>query len=278
MEDRHDEVRLEGGNVGGAVRVGATVRRPVGPWTPAVHALLGHLAGRLSRIPAVLGHDDQGREILSYLPGRVVDVNTEQLSLGQIDSLVRWTRSLHAAVAGFSHPGPWRYFPVAHATLIGHNDIAPYNVCFDGDELAGVFDWDLAGPSTPLLELAFIAWNCVPLWCDIGAKDAAERLEAIADAYGGPDASAILLAVPARIQAMLDWILVAAAAGDEGMANLMKAGEPDRSASSLKGLVERIPAISRLLACLRLRRASGSSPGGHRPGRATRRCGRRGFC
>jgi aminoglycoside phosphotransferase (APT) family kinase protein len=32
----------------------------------------------------------------------------------------------------------------------------------------GVFDWDLAGPTTPLLELAFIAWNCVPLWRDIG--------------------------------------------------------------------------------------------------------------
>jgi Ser/Thr protein kinase RdoA (MazF antagonist) len=28
------------------------------------------------------------------------------------------------------------------ASLIGHNDIAPYNVCFDGDEVAGVFDWD----------------------------------------------------------------------------------------------------------------------------------------
>jgi len=24
--------------------------------------------------------------------------------------------------------------------MIGHNDIAPYNVCFAGEELAGVFD------------------------------------------------------------------------------------------------------------------------------------------
>jgi 8-oxo-dGTP diphosphatase len=37
---------LEGGNVGGAVRIGATVRREVGGWTPAVHALLAHLARR----------------------------------------------------------------------------------------------------------------------------------------------------------------------------------------------------------------------------------------
>ena len=38
------EVPLGRGNVsGGVVRIGDTVRRPAGPWTPAVHALLGHL-------------------------------------------------------------------------------------------------------------------------------------------------------------------------------------------------------------------------------------------
>ena len=36
---------LVGGNVGGAVRIGPTVRRLTGPWTPAVHALLEHLSG-----------------------------------------------------------------------------------------------------------------------------------------------------------------------------------------------------------------------------------------
>jgi hypothetical protein len=38
------EVPLAGGNVSaGVVRVGDTVRRPTGPWSPAVHALLVHL-------------------------------------------------------------------------------------------------------------------------------------------------------------------------------------------------------------------------------------------
>jgi hypothetical protein len=82
------EVPLPGGNVGGAVRVGDTVRRSTGPWTPAVHALLGYLASRVPHIPRVLGFDDQGREILSYLPGRVVDIDTELLSPGQIVSVV----------------------------------------------------------------------------------------------------------------------------------------------------------------------------------------------
>ena len=236
------------GNVGGAARVGETVRRATGTWTEAVHALLGYLSTRVPGVPRVLGHDEHGREVLSYLHGRVVDIDTELLSTKQIVSVVSWTRDFHEAVAGFSHPGPWRYFPVADSSLIGHNDIAPYNVCFDGDELAGVFDWDMAGPTTPLLELAFIAWNCVPLWRDIGPGAAAERLRTIAAAYGDFDARQILHAVPRRIQAMLDWIPAAAAAGDQGMAHLMRVGEPGRSAVSLADLISRIPAIDRQLA------------------------------
>jgi hypothetical protein len=244
------EIPLPGGNVGGAVRIGDTVRRIPGPWTPAVHALLDHLAPRVPNIPRVLGFDDQGREVLSYLPGHVVDNETDRLSHAQIVSVVRWTRRFHEAVAGFTHPGPWRFFPVTvPTTLIGHNDIAPYNVCFAGEEVAGVFDWDFAGPSTPLLELAFIAWNCVPLWEDIGPGGAAGRLTTIADAYGTIPARQILHAVPYRIQAMLDGIPVAAAAGDQGMQNLMAAGEPGRSARPLADLVEHIiPAIDRHLA------------------------------
>jgi Phosphotransferase enzyme family len=248
MAPDETEVALPGGNVGGAVRIGDTVRRATGPWSPAVHALLGYLGDRMPGIPQVLGHDDRGREVLSYLPGTVVDIDSEVLSPAQLVSLVRWTRSFHEIVAGFAHPGQWRYFPVEGATLIGHNDIAPYNVCFDGEEVAGVFDWDLAGPSTPLLELAFIAWNCVPLWTDIGPAAAADRLGVIASAYGDAfTAGQILRAVPDRIQRMLDWIPVAAQAGDQGMVNLMTVGEPGRSQRSLDDLVSRLPAIARHL-------------------------------
>jgi hypothetical protein len=236
--------RLAGGNVGGAWRVGDTVRRSTGPWTPAVHALLEHLGSRLAHVPAVVGFDERGREVLSYLPGHVVDIDTDVLTEPQLRSVVSWTRSLHEAVAGFTHPGPWRYFEVDAPTLVAHNDIAPYNVCFDGDELVGVFDWDFAGPSTPLMELAFIAWNCVPLWRDIGAQAAAERLHVIASSYGSYTALEILCAVPHRVQLMLDGIPVAAAAGDAGMVSLMAVGEPERSQPSLDDLVQRIPAIA----------------------------------
>jgi hypothetical protein len=212
-----------------------------------VHALLRHVAPRVPHVPQVLGFDEQGRESLTYLPGRVVDVNSELLTDRQITSIVRWTRAFHAAVADFHHSGPWRCPPLPSPTLIGHNDIAPYNVCFDGDELTGVFDWDMSGPTTPLFELAFIAWNCVPLWRDIGADLAAHRLWVIADGYGGPGPRKILNAVPPRIQALVDGIPVAAGGGDEGMAHLMTLGEPERSQTSLADLVTRSSAIDRQL-------------------------------
>jgi Phosphotransferase enzyme family len=235
------------GNTGGAFRVGDTVRRSTGPWTPAVHALLDYLRPRLSGVPAVLGLDDCGREILSYLPGRVVDIHVERLTPAQLRSVARWTRSFHEAVAGFTHPGPWRFPAIDDPVLVAHNDIGTYNICFEGGAVSGVFDWDLAAPSSPLMELAYLAWHCVPLWQDIGADQAAAGLELIASAYGSVSAADILAAVPQRMQFFLDWIPVAAAAGDAGMARLMANGEPGQSQRYLDRLRPRLPAIAAAL-------------------------------
>jgi hypothetical protein len=84
------------------------VRRTTGPWTPALHALLDHLAAPIPHTPRVLGFDDAGREILDYLPGRVIDVQRELPNEAQIDSVVPWTSSFHEAVSDISHDGPRR--------------------------------------------------------------------------------------------------------------------------------------------------------------------------
>ena len=238
-----DEVALPGGNVGGAVRVGETVRRPTGPWTPAVHALLAHVGARIPHVPEVLGFDEQGREVLTYLAGEVIDIETQALTDAQLGALVAWTRDFHQAVADFDHAGPWRFVPGPAPTLIGHNDIAPYNACFAGDELTGVFDWDFAGPSSPLDELAFVAWNGVPLTRDVGTHESARRLALIADTYSGVVPQAIIEQVPARIQQMFDGMARGVAAGDPGMVRLVQLGEPQRSQRTLAELMTRIPAI-----------------------------------
>lgn len=243
-----DGERLPGGNVGGAVRIGRSVRRTTGPWTTSVHNVLRHLHARgLPAIPQVLGLDRRGREVLTYLPGQVVDVDRGLLTEGQLVSLVTWTRSFHDHVAGFWDPGPWRFFGVDEPEIIAHNDLAPYNICFEGDRLVGVFDWDLAGPSTRLLELAHLAWNGVPLYRPVDPALAARRVRLIADTYGGPSARDILHAVPPRTRLAIDGIRTAVAAGDQGMRNLAAIGEPERTEVCLADLVERIPLIDKEL-------------------------------
>jgi hypothetical protein len=55
--------------------MGSTVRKPVVAATPAVEALLDHLAGVGFRgAPRTLGLDEIGRHVLEYVPGSLADV------------------------------------------------------------------------------------------------------------------------------------------------------------------------------------------------------------
>ena len=67
------EVSLTGGRLtSGVVRVGDTVRRPTGPHSPFVHRLLRHLeAAGFEAAPRVMGVDERGREVLSFIAGWV---------------------------------------------------------------------------------------------------------------------------------------------------------------------------------------------------------------
>jgi 8-oxo-dGTP diphosphatase len=239
-----DGHRLEGGNVGGAVRIGRTVRRPTGPWTPAVHRVLGRAreAG-LDGVPEVLGTDARGREILTYLPGTILDVDEDLMTDGQLVATARWLRRLHGALDGVDLDGPWRWFDVPDAIVLGHNDVAPYNLCFEGDTLTGVFDWDLAGPTTPALELAQLAWSGVPLYRARPADEVARRLDLLATTYGGPSAREVLDAVvrlkEIGIAGIRGWI----ADGDPAGAAQAAVGEPERTERALRLLLDRRPAI-----------------------------------
>lgn len=124
------------------------------------------------------------------------------LTDGQLVALVAWTGDFHRAGADFRHPGRWRYFPIPDATLIGPNDIAYYNACFDGDRPVGVFDWDLASDQS----VAGVGLHRLERRAHVGRGagpgQAARRLRLIADTYGGPSARDILHAVVPRIARM----------------------------------------------------------------------------
>jgi len=241
---------LPGGNVGGAVRIGATVRRPTGPWTPSVHALLEHLREEaVPGVPQVLGYDERGREVLTYLPGQVVYVPEHAMSDEQLADVARWLRVFHTASAGFRPEGevPWRFGKRALADheIVCHHDVGWYNLAFTGQRLTGVFDWDVAGPGVPLDDLAFCAWNNVPLLPV--PEDAARRLRVLAEAYGGVQARDILAHVRPRIEDSRQRITAGADAGDPGMQRLVRTGVLDKIDRGLAGLAREAPRIEAAL-------------------------------
>lgn len=197
---------LHGGNTSVVVRVGDTVRRTPGPWNRAVHALLAHLhAAGFDGAPAVLDFDDQGRESLGYVAGEVGLLSpghplppwfrTDDACM----AVGGWLRRFHDAQRGFAPDPrlPWRMQPgrpLTDGEVVVHHDAAPYNTIRRPDGAVSVIDWDFCGPGDPLEDLAFAAWQWVPLWADPRAReldhggaptipDAARRLAALVEGY-----------------------------------------------------------------------------------------------
>lgn len=242
-----DGEALPGGNVGGAVRIGSTVRRPAGHWTPAVHQLLAWLNDRgLDGVPRVLGFDARGREVLTFLPGGALDVDTDVAPDELLAEAVRWLRRYHQAVAGHRPAeARWRTSaaPLLPGQVVCHNDTGAYNWVVQGDRFAGMIDWDMAGPGRPVDDLAFMAWSSLPLFRSLPPADVIRRLRLMAAEYGGLQPLDLLDAVDARMSAAARRITAGQEAGDPGMLNLLAVGEPARMLASLAGLRERTPAL-----------------------------------
>ncbi len=224
-----DEIPL-GGNVSAAVRIGDTVRRRAGPWTPAVHALLRHLeAVGFEGSPRVIGMDEQGREVLAYIegdgptgwPDPMPDYVWREANL---IAAARLLRRYHDAQAGFKPPVPasWRW-PSTAAEVICHNDVAPFNAVFRDGALRAMVDFDSAGPGRRLWDVAMGIWRWVPIKSDSDPtlRDRAARVRLFCDAYGlGPERKDVIDVLLDRQKAGREFVREGAARGDPGHAKI----------------------------------------------------------
>lgn len=226
-----EEIALTGGNMNaGVVRIGDTVRRPAGPWTPSVHALLEHLRSVGYRgAPRPLGLDDQGREVLEFVPGAVpwpefAAVETDR----GLRAVGRLIRDFHDAVAGFAPPADasWQVLIPADGTeIIAHHDLSPWNLVV-GDQRWAFIDWDIAAPGTRLWDLALAAQSFAPLNDRVPPAQSARRLRLLADTYDLDESQRrrLLSLLGPRTRAMYDFLAAQSAVGAQPWTRLWHEG------------------------------------------------------
>lgn len=235
------EEALAGGNVSTVSKVGDTVRRGTGPWTPAVHALLRHLERvGFDGAPRVLGTDERGREVLSYVPGVTPDrASPEAVTERALAEVGRLLRRYHEAARGFVLPEgvSWHHQGLPGPNAVAcHNDVSPRNTVFRGGRPVAFLDWDLASPALPAWDLAHVAWQFVPLSGDAGCirdgwaspPDRARRLRVLCDGYGLPerDRAGFAGLVARRMEATASGIEDLAAGGSPAHERLVREGVP----------------------------------------------------
>ena len=194
-----EEEKLNFGSVSSPVKIGNTVHRQAGAWTPTIHALLKFLnQNGFAYAPHVLGMDERGREILDFLPGKAATRPWPAVLLTDkgLTQAAKMLRQYHNLVQDFSLPpnAEWRIGRLGKKPeqIIRHGDLGPWNTLWQSDTLTGLIDWDFAEPGERITDLAQMAYYFVPLrreegWQKVGfteRPDFKERLKTLCTAYG----------------------------------------------------------------------------------------------
>lgn len=197
---------LDGGWQSDVRRVGDTVMRSSGPQSASVIRLLAHLeASGFDAAPRPIdgGFAPDGREQISFEEGSspqpMAWTNEAAWRVGVM------LRTLHDVTSTFvtSEADMWRpwfarYLPGA-TPVIGHGDLAPWNVLAIDGMPTTFIDWDYAGPVDAVWELAQVVWLNAQLHDDDvaelnGLPDANARIEqcaVILDGYELPPDSRV---------------------------------------------------------------------------------------
>ncbi|CAL9562986.1 hypothetical protein SUDANB95_04635 [Actinosynnema sp. ALI-1.44] len=215
------------------VRIGRTVRRPVRAWSEAVQWLLTGLArAQVRGVPRWRGVDEEGREVLDFLPGEA-GTSADRVPDRALVGAAKLLRRVHDATAPLPDKTSWRWqLPVVEPVeVVCHGDFAPYNCVFRDGGTTGVFDFDAAHPGPRSWDLAHAVYRFAPLSTSDAADagEQARRARLFLDSYGrtrGERLDVVDALVP-RLLALVHFMRTAAANGDPNFARHIEEGHAD---------------------------------------------------
>jgi hypothetical protein len=217
---------------GSVVRVGATVRHPLQPWSHAVHALLGHLESvGFAAAPRLVAVDGD-TEVLTFLPGESgADGWAKVVDEDGLRAAGRLLRSYHEAVRTWRPAEPdmlvWADGTAGAGDgelIVCHGDFGSWNIVWDGFDPVGLLDWEYAHVAPALSDVAYALEYMAPFRSDDEAirwlrypapPDRRRRIAIFAEAYGLTGTDALVDAV-ADVQRQGRALVVALA--DRGVA------------------------------------------------------------
>ncbi len=228
-----EEIELAGGGINRVVRIGDAVHRPNAPWTPATRQLLSVLHAAGLPVPSWRGTDDQGRDVLDYLPGEVghYPLSEAVRSDAALVSAAQLLRRFHdASVPLVTGDLPWQLPELSDAEVIVHADYAPYNLVFSGEQVVGIIDVDYARPGPRAYDLSYAIYRFAPLtsahdgWGTLPERAARVRL--FCESYGldACDVAESVAAVVPRLLGHVAYMREEAAAGNEAFARHIAEG------------------------------------------------------
>lgn len=180
-------------------RIGDTVHRPAHWWTPSVHDLLNYLEKvNFPYAPRVLGFDEVGREILTFMEGESGKEGWTKIHSDKgLRNFARLLHEYHQAVAEYEPPADslWAYAEgsLNPGEIICHGDFGPWNVTWHGNTPIGIIDWDLVFPAKPEYDVLYALEYSAPFRDDKLTRewhhfsevpDRKRRIDVFLEAYG----------------------------------------------------------------------------------------------